>query len=409
MAVAVQPNQSKPWEKEQIPFNIWYRKRLQGDFGRVLTLVDVTRDVIKNGGNKDEMYQTFVANLQEAQARLTQLLFELEEADMELALKINDAICSTLDWAKKSEVSSLLPEIPSTKEVTALVGGMLGEEKPSIVSTDEKKVEDLIAIELQVGVGASAITRMVNLPRGSTLMDLTNVISNLKKRKQITWVRQGLKVEEHTVLLNGDSIIAVLAKVEGPFEGFDEPDQKTEPQAEPPVAIAPLAPPPQEKKKIAEAPVEDLLTNSRPEKVVETHSFDFLNTEPKETSEKNDVDVDIAIEPSVEEKRNQNPFDPLAEQPKPVSDANPFEKFENEELAEQSKKVSNANPFEEFENEEEEPLISFGRFSIGDDGEASKEVKVVKEATEKDKLLGEQDDNAELNKQDSFPKFAGFS
>jgi len=405
MAVAVQPNQSKPWEKEQIPFNIWYRKRLQGDFGRVLTLVDVTRDVIKNGGNKDEMYQTFVANLQEAQARLTQLLFELEEADMELALKINDAICSTLDWAKKSEVSSLLPEIPSTKEVTALVGGMLGEEKPSIVSTDEKKVEDLIAIELQVGVGASAITRMVNLPRGSTLMDLTNVISNLKKRKQITWVRQGLKVEEHTVLLNGDSIIAVLAKVEGPFEGFDEPDQKTEPQAELPVAIAPLAPPPQEKKQIAEAPVEDLLTNAPPEKVVEAHPFDFLNTEPKETSEKNDVvDVDIEIEPSVEEKRPSNPFDPLAEQPEPVSNANPFEEFEK-----QPKPDSNANPFEEFENEEEEPLISFGRFSIGDDGEASKEVKVVKEATEKDKLLGEQDDNAELNKQDSFPKFAGFS
>merc|ERR1712060_643972 len=200
------------------------------------------------------------------------------------------------------------------------------------------KVEELIAIELQVGVGASAVTRMVNLQRGSTLVDLTNVISNLKKRKQITWVRQGLKVEEHTVLLSGDSIIAVLAKVEGPFEGFDEPDQKTEPQAEPPIAIAPLAPPPQEKKKIAEAPVEDLLTNAPPEKVEEASPFDFLNTEPKE------------------------------------------------------------------------PLISFGRFSIGDDGEASKEVKVVKEATEKDKLLGDQDENnAELKKEDTFPKFAGFS
>merc|ERR550534_3277467 len=201
-----------------------------------------------------------------------------------------------------------------------------------IVSTDEKKVEDLIAIELQVGVGASAVTRMVNLARGSTLVDLTNIISSLKKRKQITWVRQGLKVEEHTVLLSRDSIIAVLAKVEGPFEGFDEPDQKTESQAEPPIAIAPLAPPPQEKKKIAEAPVEDLLTNAPPEKVEEASPFDFLNTEPKETSEKEDVvNVDIAIEPSVEEKRNNNPFDPLAEQPKPVSNANPFEEYENEE------------------------------------------------------------------------------
>jgi len=387
MAVAVQPNQSKPWEKEQIPFNIWYRKRLQGDFGAVLTMVDVTRDVIKNGGKKDEMYQTFIANLQEAQARLTQLLFELEEADMELALKINDAICSTLDWAKKSEVSSLLPTIPTTKEVTALVGDMLKKKQPEIVSTDEMKVEDLISIELQVGVGADAVKRMVDLPRGSTLVDLTNVFSSLKKRSQITYVRQGLKVEETTVLLNGDSIIAVLAKVEGPFEGFDDVDQKTEPQTEPPVAIVPLAPPPQEKKKPAEVPVKE---QAPEQKLPDDHPFEFLNTEPKATSEIVDVvDVDIAIEPSAEEKRNNNPFDPLTEQPRVASNANPFEEFENDE------------------NDEEEPLISFGRFSIDGNGETS---KAVKEATEEDKLLGEQaQNNLEPGKQDSFPKFAGFS
>merc|ERR1711964_290685 len=141
------------------------------------------------------------------------------------------------------------------------------------------------------------------------------------------------------------------------------------------------------------SPVEDLLTNAPPQKVEEANPFDFLDTEPKATSEKVDVvDVDIVIEPSVAEKRRSNPFDPLAEEPKAVS---------------------NVNPFEEFENDEEEPLISMGRFSIGDEEAASKavdEVKVVKEATEKDTLLGDQaQSKVELENQDSFPKFAGFS
>jgi hypothetical protein len=392
-AVASEPNQTKPWEKEQIPFNFWYRKKLQGDFGTALTLVDVTRDVIKNGGSKDEMYQTFIANLQEAQARLTQLLFELEEADMELALKINDAICSTLDWAKKCKVSSLLPDIPSTKEVTTLVANMLKRKSFQKESTDEKKVEDLIVIELQVGVGADAKKRMVNLPRGSTFVDLINCFASLRKRSQITWVREGSKVEETTVLLNGDSIIAVLAKVEGPFEGFGDlnEDQKTMPAA----AIVPIAPPPEVQKKpekVRESAFKDLLTDAPPQEVPVADPLDFINIGAKATSENvnriTDVDVDVAVKPVVEDKSNNNPFDPLIEQPGVAA---------------------NANPFEDFENEEEEPLITFDRFSIDEDGDVQKEVK---EVTEKDKLLGDDPEaqkTADMERKDSFPKFAGFS
>lgn len=409
MAASVEPNQTKPWEIEQIPFNFWYRKSLQADFGTVLTLVDVTRDMIKIDGRKDEMYQTFIANLQEAQVRLTQLLFELEENDMELALKINDAICSTLDWAKKSEVSSLLPEIPSTKEVTAFVSEMLEKKKPTFVSTDEKKIEDLIDIELQVGVREHAVKRNVYLPRGSTLVDLTNTFKSLKRRSQITYVRQGLKVEDTTVLLKGDSIIAVLADVDGPFEGFDDAEEKIVP----PVAIAPLAPPPQEKKKHSiahDSGFKDLLSsekkeptiapdsgfkdllNSAPapsEQVPAAKDIDFLNFEAKPESEKEViVSLDDAVQPEEEEKRNNNPFDPLIEIPKTST---------------------SANPFEEFENEESEPLIQFDRFSIGGSAEPSKEVK---DATEEDSLLVDNtatQQNAALEKEDSFPKFAGFS
>jgi len=396
MTAAVEPNQTKPWVKEQIPFNFWYRKRLQADFGTILTLVDVTRDVIKNDGSKDEMYQTFIANLQEAQARLTQLLFELEETDMELALKINDTICSTLDWAKKSEVSSLLPEIPSTKEVTTLVSEMLKEKKlqfEQFESTDEKKIEDLIDIELQVGVREHAVKRNVYLPRGSTLVDLTNTFKSLKRRSQITYVRQGLKVEDTTVLLKGDSIIAVLADVDGPFEGFDDPEEKIEP----PVVIAPLVPPPQEKKKPVipeDSGFKDLLSSApAPSKQVPVaENLDFLNFEAKTTSEKKDIaDDDIAVQPNVEDKTNNNPFDPLIEVPKTGT---------------------SANPFEDYENEESEPLISFDRFSIGGSAEPSKEIKEVKDATEEDSLLGDNNTtqhNVDLKKEDSFPKFAGFS
>jgi len=419
MTAAVESNQTKPWVKEQIPFNFWYRKRLQADFGTILTLVDVTRDVIKNDGSKDEMYQTFIANLQEAQARLTQLLFELEETDMELALKINDTICSTLDWAKKSEVSSLLPEIPSTKEVTTLVSEMLKEKKlqfEQFESTDEKKIEDLIDIELQVGVREHAVKRNVYLPRGSTLVDLTNTFKSLKKRSQITYVRQGLKVEDTTVLLKGDSIIAVLADVDGPFEGFDDPEEKIEP----PVVIAPLAPPPQEKKKPTiptdsgfkdllsgspapskQVPVaenldsgfQDLLSSApAPSKQVPVaENLDFLNFGAKTTSEKKDIAEDTAVQPDMEDKANNNPFDPLIEVPKTGI---------------------SANPFEDYENEESEPLISFDRFSIGGSAEPSKEIKEVKDATEEDSLLGDNNTtqhNVDLKKEDSFPKFAGFS
>jgi len=390
MAVAVEPNQTKPWEKEQIPFNFWYRKKLQGDFDTAITLVDVTRDMIKNGGSKDEMYQTFIANLQEAQARLTQLLFELDEGDMELALKINDAICSTLDWAKKCKVSSLLPEIPSTKEVTALVANMLKRKSFHNESTDEKKIEDLIAIEIQVGVGADAVKRSVSLPRGSTFVDLRNRFASLRKRTQITWVREGAKVEENTVLLHDDSIIAVLAKVEGPFEGFG--DLHEEQKTLPPIAIAPIAPPPQDQKKpekVRESAFKDLLTDAPPQEVPVADPLDFLNIEPKANSENvNTVDAEVAVEPIVEDTSNNNPFDPLIDIPKVAT---------------------NANPFEDFENDEEEPLITFDRFSIGDDAEVTKEVK---EATEKDNLLGnntEAQKTAEMEKQDSFPKFAGFS
>ena len=56
------------------------------------------------------------------------------------------------------------------------------------------------------------------------------------------------------------------------------------------------------------------------------------------------VGVESAVQPEEEEKRNNNPFDPLIEIPKTGT---------------------SANPFEEFENEESEPLITFDGFSIG--------------------------------------------
>lgn len=396
MTAAVEQNQQKPWEKEQLPFNNWYRKKLQADFGAVLNMVNLTRDIIRNGEDKGEMYQTLLANLQESQSRLTQLLFELEERDMELALKINDSICATLDWAKKSEVSSLLPEIISTKDVSKFVVEML-DKKAQLESTDEKKMGDGVDIELKVGVGPTAQIRCMRVPKGSTLTDLKNTISNLKKRKHVTFVRQGLKVEETTVLLNGDNIIAVVASTEGPFEGFDEPEEKT-------LTIQPISPPPDSKKKAQEITNEtnDLITPAVNQETSVADPFDFLNINT-DTAEPAVKPVEgehiITMEAGSNEKETSNPFDPLSEEPKAIFDI----------LQEESKPAASANPFEGFESTEEAPLITFDRFLVGDSNEANEEVK---ETTEKDNLLGDNSqsqDGGNLEKQDTFPKFAGFS
>lgn len=408
MTAIVEQNQSKPWEKEQIPFNLWYRKRLRGDFSTIINTVNLTREIIKNGGSEDDMYLTFLANLQEAQVRLTQLLFELEEKDMELALKINDSICSTMDWAKKSKVSSLLPSIPDTAEVTTLVDNMLEMKQNRIESTDEKKVEDQIAIELQVGVGATSMSRHMLVPRGTTLTELKNVVSNLKKREHVTFVKEGLKVEHTTVLINGDNIIAVVTSAEGPFEGFDDEEKAK------PVPLIPISPPPSQDKKIQEADIEiDLLTSDLPARGIATEPLAIFNedvSQPVDTvfndagSRPEEIvfddilpkpvdtgNVDTSINAEVGEESNNNPFDPISEPPKPAA---------------------SANPFDESEVNEEEPLITFERFSLCDNPDAVKEAKENKEPTEKDNLLDDTipaEKAGELANQESFPKFTGFS
>jgi len=408
MTAIVEQNQSKPWEIEKIPFNLWYRKRLRGDFSTIITTVNLTRDIIKNGGSKDDMYLTFLANLQEAQVRLTQLLFELEEKDMELALKINDSICSTMDWAKKSKVSSLLPSIPDTTEVTKLVETMLERKRHNIESTDEKKVEDQIVIELQVGVGATSVSRHMPVPRGLTLAGLKNIIPNLKKREHVTFVREGLKVEDTTVLINGDSIIAVVTSAEGPFEGFDD-EKKNKPEP-----IIPLSPPPsQDKTQKADIEI-DLLTSDLPARGIATEPLAIFNEDiskqannivfneagskpeeivfddaPPKPIEMGNIDISVNAE--VGEESNNNPFDPISEPAKPAA---------------------SANPFEESEDNEEEPLITFDRFSLRENPDDVKEAKEKEAPTEKDNLLGDTipaEQAGELAKQESFPKFTGFS
>jgi len=423
MTAAVDQNVSKPWDAQQLPFNFWYRKRLKGDFSTVINTINLTREIIKNGESKGDMYQTFLANLQEAQVRLTQLLFELEEEDMELALKINDSICGTLEWAKKSEVSSLLPSLPDTSDVTKLVENMLERKDNIIKSTDEKKVADLIVIEIQVGVGASAVKRQMSVPRGSTLADLKNSIPNLKKREQVTFVREGLKVEHTTVLINGDNIIAVVTSTEGPFEGFDDVEEKAiSSQIIPdvdekaiPSQIVPIAPPPTQDKNPPKPDIEiDLLTSALPGRGKTTEPLDIFdeagskpfgnifndqNSNPNEIIFDDDLsskpvdiaNVDISIKAEVQEESNKNPFDPILEPPK---------------------QAANANSIEVGEDNEEEPLISFERFSVGEQNAAKEAKEETEEPNEKDNLLGASipaPGEAELTKEDSFPKFAGFS
>jgi len=409
MTAVVDKNQTKPWEIEQLPFNIWYRKRLKGDFSTVMNIVNLTREIIKNGGNKGDMYLTFLANLQEAQVRLTQLLFELEEKDMELALEINDSICCTLDWAKKSKVSSLLPAIPDTLGVSKLIENMLERKHQMAVSTDEKKVEDQIDIELQVGVGASAFIRQMHVPRGSTLTDLQNSIPNLKKREQVTFVREGLKVEPTTILINGDNIIAVVTSTEGPFEGFDDIEEKVIP-----AQIIPISPPPSQIKNLPKVDTDiDLLTSALPNRGIATEPLDIFKeagskpaeivindsgSKPtdivfdKESPKLVDIEnVDFSINAEGKGEANNNPFDPLLEQSKPAA---------------------SANPFEEFQDNEEEPLITFERFSVGNTDSNKERNEGKKEATEEDNLLGAgvaAPEAGDLAKQNSFPKFDGFS
>jgi len=419
MTAVAEKIQQKPWENEHLPFNTWYRKRLQADFGTALNMINLTRDFIRNGGNKGDIYQTFLSNLHETQSRLTQLLFELEEADMELALKINDSICGTLDWAKKSEVSSLLPEIPNTNEVSKLVAEMTNEKTQSQIKyTDEQKVGDVINIELKVGVGPTAQIKCLSVPRGSTLLDLKNSIPNLKRRSQITFVRQGLKVEETTVVLNGDSIIAVLSSTEGVFQGFDDPQKKT-------VSIQPISPPPDSKKQLQNVPAaaDDFLTsvlNQTPAK----DAVDFEVVEPDDKNlEPADVEIDISIETDSKEQGDNNPFGQVLEQPKHAFDLMEEQSkpsvVENSKtvfdpLLEQPKPDVNANPFQEFENNDEDtPLMTFDRFNVGGNNETTEvKAKETNEATEKDNLLGDSSKDQEagkLEKQDSFPTFAGFS
>ena len=129
----------------------------------------------------------------------------------------------------------------------------------------------------------------------------------------------------------------------GPFEGFDDAEEKIEL----PVAIAPLAPPPQEKKKPTIAPdlgFKDLLSSAKKEPIIAPDSglkdllssasapseqvpasenIDFLNVEAKPASEMEDiVGVESAVQPEEEEKRNNDPFDPLIEIPKTGTSAN---------------------------------------------------------------------------------------
>jgi len=398
MSGTVEQTREKPWEKDNLTFNIWYRKKLQSDFGAVVNMINVTRDIIRNGENKGEMYQTLLSNIQESQSRLTKLLFELEEKDMELALKINDSICCTLEWAKKSEVSSLLPEIVSTKEVTKLVAEMLDQKKQS---TDERKVEDLINIELKVGIGSTAQIRSMSVPRGSTLMDVKNTIPNLKKRKHVTFVRQGLKVEETTVLQNGDNIIAVVANTEGPFEGFDEPDEKT-------VPIKPISPPLVSKKKKETG---DLLTFASNPEVADPLSFlnEVDQAEPESKSAAgtiNIADIGVSVEPGVK----QDNFNLWAEGSKPTVNQlseEPLLTFDS--LPEKNDQALGSNPFEAFEDQDEAPLITFDRFLVGDNIE-SNEKGVT--STKNDSLLGDDgkaQDNDGLKEVNTFPKFEGFS
>jgi len=237
-AVAAPPPQPKiepkktPWDEAGLSFNEWYRKKLQIDFNTVMNLVNLTRDIIsKNEERGGELYQGFVADLIESQKRITNLLFELNENDLELALKINDSICATLEWARKADVTSQLPKIATTADVIKGIATML-DAKPAASmpqSTDEQKVAEskpdpnLMTVELKVGIGSSADVRVFQLPRGSTLQSLKESIPSLKARNQVTFVRMGQRVNAETVLDNNDKIIAVLSSAEGEWSGFDPP------------------------------------------------------------------------------------------------------------------------------------------------------------------------------------------
>merc|ERR1719320_411685 len=241
----------------------------------------------------------------------------------------------------------------------------------------------------------------MSVPRGSTLMEVKNTISNLKKRKHVTFVRQGLKVDETTVLLNGDNIIAVVANTEGPFEGFDEPDEKT-------VPIKPICSPPESKIKTETG---DFLTHALKQEVADP--LDFLkevdSAEPESKSAAGTINIaDIGL--SVEPVFKQDNFDPLGDQSKPT--VNPLSEepmLTFGSLPEKNDQAVSSNPFEAFEDQEEAPLITFDRFLVGDNNE-SNEKGIA--SSKNDSLLGDDgkaQDNDGLKEVDTFQKFAGFS
>jgi len=153
-------------------------------------------------------YDECLAALQEAQTELTRAILELKGPRADLAAKLNDYVIDTLDYVASGGTRK---SIPAQDPINLLKS--LKNVKIYVPEVRKDSIDRSIVIELQVGIGGNATTRFLTLPRHNrTVLAVQEFLPNVKIGWELTFVKEGRKISDDTILDDGDKVIALLVR-----------------------------------------------------------------------------------------------------------------------------------------------------------------------------------------------------